>query len=180
MKKAFAKTDFSHLRGNEYKTHQAITSIVKTMKFLGFFESNCTVKNDGTQSCLDLLSQIMAVRLAMDNQDRDLVIMRHIFHIMDPRTKETWEHTSTMIASGESEASGGKTMMSKTVGITCGIATRMVLEGKIKEKGVLSPITREIYNPILQELEKRGIKMVEESQNPEAMAKMTKQTFAKM
>ena len=127
MKKAFAKIDFSHLKGSEYKTHQAITSIVKTMKFLGFFESNCTVKNDGTQSCLDLLSQVMAVRLAMDDQDRDLVIMRHIFHIMDPRTNETWEHTSTMIASGESQASGGKTMMSKTVGITCGIATRRVL-----------------------------------------------------
>jgi saccharopine dehydrogenase-like NADP-dependent oxidoreductase len=163
MKKAFMKIDFSHLKGNEHKTHQAITSIVKTMKFLGFFETNCTVKNDGSQSCLDILSQVMAVRLAMDDQDRDLVFMRHIFHIMDPRTNETWEHTSTMVASGESEASGGKTMMSKTVGITCGIATRMVLEDKIREKGVLSPITREIYNPILSELEKRGIRMIEES-----------------
>jgi saccharopine dehydrogenase (NADP+, L-glutamate forming) len=48
MKKVFAKVDFKHLKGNEYKTHQAITSIVKTMKFLGFFERNCTVKNDGS------------------------------------------------------------------------------------------------------------------------------------
>lgn len=102
MKKVFAKVDFTHLKGNEYKTHQAISSIVKTMKFLGFFEKDCTVKNDGSQSCLDILSQVMAIRLAMDDQDRDLVIMRHIFHIMDPRTNETWEHTSTMVASGES------------------------------------------------------------------------------
>lgn len=105
----------------------------------------------------------MAVRLAMDEHDRDLVVMRHIFHIKDPRSNETWEHTSTMVASGQSLASGGKTFMSQSVGITCGIATRMVLEGKIKDRGVLSPITRDIYNPILNELEKKGIKMVEES-----------------
>lgn len=101
------------------------------MRFLGFFESQCTVTNDGSKTCLDLLSEVMAVRLAMNEQDRDLVFMRHIFHIQDPSTKEEWEHTSTMVASGESQASGGKTIMSKTVGYTCGIATRMVLEGKI-------------------------------------------------
>jgi saccharopine dehydrogenase (NADP+, L-glutamate forming) len=132
IKKAFAKIDFAHLKGDSYKANQAITNIVKTMKFLGFFESQCTVTNDGAKTCLDLLSEVMAVRLAMDDQDRDLVIMRHIFHIQDPSTNETWEHTSTMVASGESQASGGKTIMSRTVGITCGIATRMVLEGKIK------------------------------------------------
>lgn len=43
--------------------------------------------------------------------------------------------------------------MSQTVGITCGIATRLVLIGKIQRKGVLSPIYPEIYNPILNELE---------------------------
>lgn len=47
MMRAFAKIDFGHFKGNEYKTHQAITRIIKTMKFLGFFEINCTVKNDG-------------------------------------------------------------------------------------------------------------------------------------
>ena len=178
IKKAFAIIDFAHLKGDEQKVIQAIKNIVKTMKFLGFFESECIVTNDGAKTCLDLLSEVMAVRLAMSDQDRDLVVMRHIFHIQDPSTNETWEHTSTMVASGESQASGGKSIMSKTVGITCGIATRMVLEGKIKQKGVLGPITKEIYNPILAELEKKGIKMVEESQNPKAQARMSKNNLA--
>ena len=90
--------------------------------------------------------------------------MRHIFKIQDPSNKEEWEHTSTMIGSGAADRS----FMSQTVGITCAIATRMVLEGKINERGVLSPITSEIYNPILTELEKIGIYMVEESENKEA------------
>jgi saccharopine dehydrogenase-like NADP-dependent oxidoreductase len=130
------------------------------------------VTNDGKKTCLDLLSEVMAVKLAMNDHDRDLVVMRHIFQIMDPESKQTWEHTSTMVASGESAASGGKSIMSKTVGITCGIATRMVLEGKVKGRGVLSPITPDIYCPLLSELESKGIFMVEESENPKALARM--------
>lgn len=53
--------------------------------------------------------------------------------------------------------------MAKTVGLTTAIGTRMVLDGKISQRGVLSPVTKEIYTPILAELEKHGIKMVEKS-----------------
>jgi len=71
-----------------------------------------------------------------------------------------------MVASGESKASGKHSIMAQTVGITCGIATRMVLTGKIHHKGVLSPIYEDIYNPILKELETHNIHMIEESENP--------------
>ena len=123
-------------------------------------------------ACLDVLGQVMSVKLGMNDQDRDLVVMRHIFHIEDPATKHRWEHTSTLVASGKSKADNGQTVMSITVGVTTALATRLVLEGRIKERGVLSPTTPEIYEPILDQLEKRGITMVEESSNPKAMAKM--------
>lgn len=95
----------------------------------------------------------MATKLALKEHDRDLVIMRHIFKLKNPKDNRKWEHTSTMVASGSSKASGGHSIMAQTVGITCGIATRMVLTGKIKHHGVLSPIYEDIYNPILKELE---------------------------
>ena len=114
----------------------------------------------------------MGVKLALNEYDRDLVVMRHVFHIMDPSTKERWEHTSTMVASGKCKADKGETIMSQTVGITCALATRLVLEKKIKERGVLSPMTKEIYGPILKDLEKYGVSMVEESENMKAFAKM--------
>jgi len=60
--------------------------------------------------------------------------------------------------------------MSKTVGVTCGIASRMVLTGKIPQRGVLSPIYPEIYNPILKELESNGVRMIEESERPGGLA----------
>ena len=53
--------------------------------------------------------------------------------------------------------------MAKTVGLTAAIGMRLVLEGKVKERGVLSPITKELYDPCLKELEKHGVVMIEES-----------------
>ena len=147
------------------------------MIFLGFFNDEQKVSNKDksgkSRACLDVLGDVMAVKLGMSNQDRDLVVMRHIFHIMDPATNHRWEHTSTMVASGKSKEDKGETMMSQSVGITTAFATRLVLEGKITQRGVLSPTTPEIYMPILNQLEKRGIYMVEESANPQAHAKMT-------
>ena len=53
--------------------------------------------------------------------------------------------------------------MAKTVGLTAAIGARMILDNRIPYKGVISPIYREIYIPILKELEKFGIIMLEES-----------------
>ena len=117
--------------------------------------------------CLDVLGDVMEVKLALSEHDRDLVVMRHVFHIEDPKDKSRWQHTSTMVASGRSAADGGPSIMSKTVGVTCALATRLVLEKKISQTGVLSPMAKEIYLPILADLEKHhGVTMVEESENP--------------
>ena len=54
--------------------------------------------------------------------------------------------------------------MAKTVGMTAAIATRLILEKRIPFKGVLSPLKKEIYEPILKELERFGVVMIEESE----------------
>ena len=60
--------------------------------------------------------------------------------------------------------------MSKTVGVTCGIAARMVLTSRVPQRGIISPMHPEIYLPILSELEKHGVIMVEESERPGGLA----------
>lgn len=45
----------------------------------------------------------MAKKLALNDDDRDLVVMRHVFKIQDPKDNQEWEHTSTMVASGQSK-----------------------------------------------------------------------------
>ena len=43
------------------------------------------------------------------------------------------------------------------------IASRMILEGRFTKPGVWVPVIPDLYNPILDELETLGIKMVESS-----------------
>jgi hypothetical protein len=105
----------------------------------------------------------MAGKLSMDDNDRDLVYMRHVFEITDPKTSDKWNHYSTLIGSGSSSKQGGLTMMAQTVGLPVAIATRQILLGKIQRTGILSPIYKDVYDPIMQELANHGICMIEES-----------------
>lgn len=53
--------------------------------------------------------------------------------------------------------------MAKSVGVTCGIATQLLLDGHeaLNTPGVLAPYKKEICDPIRELVEKEGIKMVE-------------------
>ncbi len=65
--------------------------------------------------------------------------------------------------------------MSKSVGVTAGIGARLVLEGKVKRTGVVTPMYKDIYAPILQILEtKFGIAMFEESERPDGLPTSTR------
>ena len=47
--------------------------------------------------------------------------------------------------------------MAKTVGLPLGIAAKLILEGSIQMTGVHIPIHKNIYEPVLKELEEKGI-----------------------
>jgi len=68
----------------------------------------------------------MSSKLSLNENDIDLVIMRHVFTLEHKGVR--WEEYSTMIASGESKKSGGFTIMAKTVGYTTAIAARLIVE----------------------------------------------------
>ena len=53
------------------------------------------------------------------------------------------------------------TAMSDTVGLPLGIATKMLLNGSIKTRGVVLPLDKQIYDPVLEELKQYGIDFVE-------------------
>ncbi len=90
--------------------------------------------------------------------ERDMLVMHHEFVAEYPDRKEAI--TSTMLDFG---IPNGDTSMSRTVGLPAAIATRMILEGTITRKGVLVPVTPDIYNPVMAELEKMDIGFKEET-----------------
>jgi saccharopine dehydrogenase-like NADP-dependent oxidoreductase len=63
-----------------------------------------------------------------------------------------------MVAIGDDETN---TAMSKTVGFPLAIAAKLILQGKIDLTGVHIPTKKEIYRPVLAELEKMGFEFSE-------------------
>jgi hypothetical protein len=53
--------------------------------------------------------------------------------------------------------------MAKLVGVPCGIATQLVLDGVVAAKGILAPYSMDIVKPIMEALEAEGITMVEKT-----------------
>lgn len=69
------------------------------------------------------------------------------------------EMKSYLVVKGEDNL---RTAMAKTVGLPLGIAAKMILTGQFKHnKGVMIPVSQEIYKPVLSELEKNGIRFKE-------------------
>jgi saccharopine dehydrogenase (NADP+, L-glutamate forming) len=69
--------------------------------------------------------------------------------------------TSTLELLGDPQ---GYSAMALAVGVTCGIATQLLLDGHpaLSKPGVLTPYTKEICDPIRVLVEKEGVKMVEQ------------------
>lgn len=104
-----------------------------------------------------ILEHILKKKWTISPDQKDQIVMWHLFdYEEDGKTKRI---RSAMVARGENAID---TAMSKTVGLPLGIATKLLMEGKIAARGVQIPITPEFYNPILAELETLGFEFVEE------------------
>ncbi|ORY48201.1 hypothetical protein BCR33DRAFT_757622 [Rhizoclosmatium globosum] len=130
--------------------------VMASLQWLGLFDK--THKVAPSPSILDAFCALLQKKLVYAEGERDLVVMHHIFGVEWANGKSQ-ELTSTLVAYGDPE---GYSAMAKTVGLPAAIATEMLLDGRIKERGVIAPVTREIYEPILEKLEREGVKFVEE------------------
>ena len=66
--------------------------------------------------------------------------------------------SSYLVVKGENSLD---TAMAKTVGLPVAISAKMILQKKITLKGVVIPTVREVYEPVMQELEKFGMRFEE-------------------
>ncbi|NHI83245.1 MAG: saccharopine dehydrogenase [Candidatus Thorarchaeota archaeon] len=124
--------------------------IISRLKWLGLFEHQAIPL--GINTNLDALCFLFEEKLQYSTGERDMLVMHHEF------IAEFSDHaeriTSTMIDYG---IPNGDSSMSRTVALPVAIATRMILEGEINLTGVHRPVSPELYQPILRELEKTDI-----------------------
>ena len=103
-----------------------------------------------------MLQKILEDSWTLEEDDKDMIVMQHLFgYELDGKK---YQIESSFVVLGENQT---YTAMSKTVGLPVGIAALKILKGEIKTPGVQIPITKEVYEPILKELEAHGIKFSE-------------------
>ena len=124
------------------------------LQWLGFFEQKFLPKTEGSPA--QLLQAILEEHWALQPTDRDLIVMQHQFEI------QTQTGIKKVISSLVEEGQDGVyTAMAKTVGLPLAIAVDLFLKGEIALRGLQLPVVPELYLPILDALEKEGIRFEE-------------------
>ncbi|KAJ3486039.1 hypothetical protein NLI96_g4532 [Meripilus lineatus] len=129
--------------------------ILAGFKWIGLF-SDEKVKPRAS-NLLDTLCAQLETLMKYEQGERDLVMLQHKFFVEWKDGKQDII-TSTLEAYGDPS---GYSAMARTVGIPCGIAVQLVLDGVLKTPGILAPYTKEICDPIREILESEGLGLVE-------------------
>jgi saccharopine dehydrogenase-like NADP-dependent oxidoreductase len=130
--------------------------VFKQFSFLGMDDENTPV-NKGMCSSADILQFSLEKNLALRPDDRDMIVMLHELSYLTNNNSSSIK--STLVVKGEDNL---HTAMAKTVGLPLGVATKLILNGEIALRGLQIPTSREIYGPVLKELEEYGICFNEE------------------
>jgi saccharopine dehydrogenase-like NADP-dependent oxidoreductase len=134
---------------------------IAALEWLGLFDDLFIPFDEGSN--FDLLAERMLQKMMLPAGARDMVIMLHSFLI------ETADGKREVIKSRLLDyATKEATSIARTVALPAAIGVKMILDGEITDNGVQIPISKSIYQPILTELEKMGIAMVEEWGLPES------------
>jgi saccharopine dehydrogenase-like NADP-dependent oxidoreductase len=118
---------------------------IRMLKWSGFFDEVPVGLSEGTPA--GIVETILNKKWALSKGDKDQIVMWHRFRYQIQGVgKET---QAFLVATGSDEM---YTAMAKTVGLPLGIATKLIATNRVSARGVLIPVTKEFYNPILMEL----------------------------
>ena len=131
----------------------------RPLKELGFLSEDPVPGLGAKISPMDFLDKFLGPKLEYQDNEKDLVAMVNIFEGIKDNKKMRF--TSAMLI--ERDLDTGILAMSKGVGYTAAIVARMLANGDIKEKGLLSPTKHIPVQKFMNSLKKRGIQIKEET-----------------
>ncbi len=130
------------------------SEIMQKLEWLGIFSDEKIKLNDATPA--QILQELLERKWKLKAGDKDMIVMQHRFEYLLNNKSHTI--ISSFVIKGDDEV---HTAMAKTVGLPAAIAVRRILKGDLKRTGVCVPVTQDIYEPVLKELEELGIRFEE-------------------
>ncbi len=133
---------------------------IKAIEWLGLFDNQPINRKE--DSPFEIVSDLMMEKMKLGEKERDMVAMQHIFLASYPDGKKEVIKSSLL----DFGMLATDTAVAKTVALPAAVGVDMILNNKINKTGIHIPVIPEIYNPVLDELEKMDIKMIEEFDLP--------------
>lgn len=141
------KTDLKQYLANFLKIDRD-SMIMKRFEWLGLLSDESVGLEKGSN--IDILVNLLQQKMWYQEGERDMIMLKHEFLVEYPETKKKEKIESTLIDYGIPK---GNSAMARTVSLPAAIAAKLILTGKIKTTGVQIPVSPEIYEPVLAELE---------------------------
>uniref|UniRef100_A0A671P6Y2 Alpha-aminoadipic semialdehyde synthase, mitochondrial n=1 Tax=Sinocyclocheilus anshuiensis TaxID=1608454 RepID=A0A671P6Y2_9TELE len=111
------------------------------------------------ETILAAVAKHLEAKLSFAKGERDMVVMRNDIGIRHPTGELETKHISLVVYGDPN----GYSAMAKTVGYPAAIAVRMVLNGELTTKGLVVPMTKNIYSPVLKRLQEEGLQCITKS-----------------
>jgi saccharopine dehydrogenase-like NADP-dependent oxidoreductase len=127
---------------------------IKRLAWSGLFSDESVGLQSGSPA--RILETILLKKWTLVPGDKDFVVMWHRF-VYTHEGKQEVLHAH-LTATGHNAI---ETAMARTVGLPLGIATCLLMKGEIKTRGVAIPVSKDIYEPVLRELQSLGIALHE-------------------
>ena len=124
--------------------------VMKKLDWLGLFRKKKINLDHATPALI--LQNLLLKKWQLKPTDKDMVIMQHEFEY--ELSGEKRELMSTLVLKGDDRVN---TAMAKLVGLPLGIFVKLVMQGKITSTGVQIPVMKEVYEPVLEELQQFGV-----------------------
>jgi len=132
---------------------QEYSTVIKNIEWLGLLKDEPVPFRQA--SAKEILSDTLLDQLSFKEGERDIVVMLHEFEILHADGKPG-RITSTLVAYGDPD---GHSAMAWTTGLPVASAARLIAKGKFSKPGIHIPVYKNIYEPVLKELEELGISM---------------------
>jgi saccharopine dehydrogenase-like NADP-dependent oxidoreductase len=124
--------------------------VMTKLEYLELFSNKAITLKEGSPA--ELLQNLLEEKWLLKAGDKDMIVMQHQFEYELKGAKH--KLNSSLVVIGDDEV---HTAMAKTVGLPLAITIKNFLTGKFKLYGVQIPLVKEIYEPMLSELESLNI-----------------------